>query len=88
MEKEQYVVVVRQDGDRNNGYVYNNFVTGEDLIFDDLEAAEKFALKIEKEGRGLWTLVEPYKNHVLSKKAFDDNFVETMKANRQSTHEY
>jgi len=53
MEKEQYVVVVRQDGDRNNGYVYNNFVTGEDLIFDDLEAAEKFALKIEKEGRGL-----------------------------------
>jgi len=29
------------------------------------------------------TLVEPYKNHVLSKKAFDDNFVETMKANRE-----
>ncbi|AMR46905.1 MULTISPECIES: hypothetical protein [Bacillus] len=86
MNQEKWVIVVRRDGDKNNGKVYNNFVTGENLIFTNLEEAEKFALKIETEGRGLWTLVEPYEKHVLTEKAFDDSFVATMKANRESTH--
>ncbi|MCY7948570.1 hypothetical protein P8891_11920 [Bacillus atrophaeus] len=87
MSKEQWVVVVRRDGETNKGRVYNNFVTGEDLVFDDLEAAEKFAMKVEKEGRRIWTLVEPYSKHVLTKKVFDESFVATMKANRELTHE-
>ncbi|MDW0355741.1 hypothetical protein [Bacillus velezensis] len=87
MNQEQWVVVVRREGETNKGRVYNNFVTGEDLIFDSLEVAEKFALRVEKEGRGIWTLVEPYSKHVLTEKAFDDSFVATMKANRESTHE-
>ncbi|WP_423734347.1 hypothetical protein ACO9S3_08555 [Bacillus velezensis] len=74
-------------GETNKGRVYNNFATGEDLIFDSLEVAEKFTLRVEKEGRGIWTLVEPYSKHVLTEKAFDDSFVATMKANRESTHE-
>ncbi|MCY8063933.1 hypothetical protein MOC76_16710 [Bacillus spizizenii] len=86
MNQEKWVIVVRRDGDKNNGKVYNNFVTGEDLIFTDLEEAEKFALKIETEGRGSWTLVEPYEKHELTEKAFDDSFVATMKANRESIH--
>ncbi|AEB63795.1 hypothetical protein LL3_02259 [Bacillus amyloliquefaciens LL3] len=57
------------------------------MIFDSLEVAEKLALRVEKEGRGIWTLVEPYSKHVLTEKAFDDSFVATMKANRESTHE-
>lgn len=52
------------------------------MIFTNLEKAEKFAMRIETEGRGLWTLVEPYSKHVLTEKAFDDSFVDTMKANR------
>ncbi|MCC9021719.1 hypothetical protein [Bacillus nakamurai] len=87
MNQKQWVVVVRRDGEINKGRVYNNFVTGEDLIFDSLEAAEKFALRVEKVGRRIWTLVEPYSKHVLTEKAFDDSFVATMKANRESTHE-
>ncbi|QHM88871.1 hypothetical protein DXY21_02945 [Bacillus velezensis] len=87
MNKEHWVIVVRRDGETNKGRVYNNAVTGEDLIFDDLEAAEKFAMKVEKEGRRIWALVEPYSKHVFTEKAFDDSFVATLKANRESTHE-
>nr|MDH3163739.1 hypothetical protein [Bacillus licheniformis] len=39
---EKWVVVVKPDGETANGEVYNNFVTGEDVTFTDLEAAEKF----------------------------------------------
>lgn len=36
MNQEKWVIVVRRDGDKNNGKVYNNFVTGENLIFTNL----------------------------------------------------
>ncbi|ATH91697.1 MULTISPECIES: hypothetical protein [Bacillus] len=81
---EKWVVVVKLDGETAKGEVYNNFVTGEDVTFTDLEAAEKFAAKIEGEGRRMQATVEPLDNHVNTKRVFDYSFVATLEANRAS----
>ncbi|WP_425203683.1 hypothetical protein [Priestia megaterium] len=56
----QYVINVYA-GETTGGRMYNNFATGELLLFDDLDEAEKFALKVENESIGnVWAEAVPY----------------------------
>jgi hypothetical protein len=60
MENNKFVINVYVGGSVN-GKQYNNFKTGEPLLFDNEKDAEKFALNLEEESsKSVWCSVVPY----------------------------
>jgi hypothetical protein len=56
----KYVIHVYCGG-TTNGKQYNNYRTGEPLLFDNEKEAERFALQLEEESSpSVWCSVVPY----------------------------
>lgn len=56
----QYVINVYVGG-TTNGKQYNNFKTGEPLLFNNESEAERFALNLEEEStKSVWCSIVPY----------------------------